>query len=418
MNNLKFSLITPTHKENPYLLELFDSIVAQTHSNWEWVLWLNGSVTKSGLPDSILSFAEENEDKIKIYEAPQGPNFVGFHKFEAFSRGSGDVLVEMDHDDILIENCLEELNKAFADEEVGFVYSDDLKLHMQDKFYPFNPKHGWTYDKVKWREKELFRMHSFEPSSRSVAFIWYAPDHVRAWRKTVYNEVGGHNPNLEICDDQELMIRTYLKTKMAHIPKPLYVYRITGDNTWLEKNSKIQTETVRIFKEYAFRLAERDCELKNLLKVDLGGGIDPKPGYISIDQKDAHIICDLNEGIPLKDNSVGVLNASHIIEHLRDPIKTMSEIHRVLADGGWAMIEVPSTDGRGAWQDPTHVSFWNENSFWYYTQSSKAKYIRNSTVKFQIFRNETVWWDNQIAVTHCWLCAIKSDNKRPGLTDI
>lgn len=82
------------------------------------------------------------------------------------------------------------------------------------------------------------------------------------------------------------------------------------------------------------------------------------------------------------------------------------------------MIEVPSTDGRGAWQDPTHVSFWNENSFWYYTQSSKAKYIRNSTVKFQIFRNETVWWDNQIAVTHCWLCAIKSDNKRPGLTDI
>ncbi len=66
MNNLKFSLITPTHKENPYLLELFDSIVAQTHSNWEWVLWLNGSVTKSGLPDSILSFAEKNEDKPTI----------------------------------------------------------------------------------------------------------------------------------------------------------------------------------------------------------------------------------------------------------------------------------------------------------------------------------------------------------------
>ena len=27
----------------------------------------------------------------------------------------------------------------------------------------------------------------------------------------------------------------------------------------------------------------------------------------------------------------------------------------------------PSTDGRGAYQDPTHVAFYNENSFWYYT---------------------------------------------------
>ena len=27
----------------------------------------------------------------------------------------------------------------------------------------------------------------------------------------------------------------------------------------------------------------------------------------------------------------------------------------------------PSTDGRGAFQDPTHVSFYNENSFWYFT---------------------------------------------------
>ncbi len=30
-------------------------------------------------------------------------------------------------------------------------------------------------------------------------------------------------------------------------------------------------------------------------------------------------------------------------------------------------ILVPSTDGRGAFQDPTHVSFWNINSFMYYS---------------------------------------------------
>jgi predicted SAM-dependent methyltransferase len=127
----------------------------------------------------------------------------------------------------------------------------------------------------------------------------------------------------------------------------------------------------------------------------------------------ADILCDLNDGIPLEDNSAGVINASHVIEHLKDPIKTMREIHRVLADGGWAFIQVPSTDGRGAWQDPTHVSFWNKHSFWYYTRADKARYIRNSTIRFQEFRNEDTTWDDGVVVTDCWLAAIKSDARRP-----
>jgi hypothetical protein len=45
----------------------------------------------------------------------------------------------------------------------------------------------------------------------------------------------------------------------------------------------------------------------------------------------------------------------------------MNELYRVLADHGVAEIIVPSTDGPGAFQDPTHRSFWNRNSFRYYT---------------------------------------------------
>ena len=63
----------------------------------------------------------------------------------------------------------------------------------------------------------------------------------------------------------------------------------------------------------------------------------------------------------------------------------MKEIYRCLAPYGWALIEVPSTDGRGAFQDPTHVSFWNSNSFWYYTREQQAQFI-NTPVKFQLNR--------------------------------
>jgi len=340
---------------------------------------------------------------------------IGYVKNKAFSLGTGDVLVEVDHDDILTPECLENLAEAFENNpDCGFVYSDNATYHMESKFIPYNPLFGWTYKDFDWNGKQLIAMNSFDPSSHALSYIWYAPDHVRAWRKNIYDEIGGHNVELSMCDDHELMIRTYLVTKFYHIPKVLYIYRITGDNSFLERNEAIQIKTKELHNQYAQLLAERDADLNGLLKIDIGGGLFPREGYTTIDQEGGHITCDLNDGIPLEDNSVGVINASHVIEHLKDPIKTMKEIHRVLAHGGWAFIEVPSTDGRGAWQDPTHVSFWNENSFWYYTKQSHAQFIRNKDIKFSCLRLETNWWDHNIAVVNTHLVAVKDGVRYPG----
>lgn len=414
MKNLKFSVITPTHIRNSYLEDLYDSLVAQTYTNWEWILWLNGGAKKTDVSDKI-----KNDERVRIYVSTFDNKFVGFNKNKAFHLGSGDVLVEVDHDDILTEDCLEELNKAFQNDEIGFVYSDCAVYHMNGEFQPYGEAYGWSHKKVNWKGKELYSMDSFNPTSRSVAFIWYAPDHVRAWRRDFYISIGGHNQELEICDDQELMIRTYLNTIMHHIPKALYIYRITGENTWLEKNGEIQTKTVELFHKNAWDLAVREARIRGLHVIEIGGGINPKEGCdINIDLENGNVQADLNEGIPLPDNSVGVINASHIIEHLHDKHKIMKEIHRVLADGGWAFIEVPSTDGRGAFQDPTHVSYWNENCFWYYTRADKAAFIRNKDIRFQAFRLDTIWWDDHIAITNAWLVAKKSEDRRPHLSSI
>lgn len=413
MINYKYSIITPEHskKNIPFLLELFETIRDQTHSNWEWIIYLNGDCKISDVPQVI-----KDHPQVKVYTGITNPN-VGFIKNKAFFLGQGDILVEVDHDDLLSLDCLEELNKAFQDQEVGFAYSEDLHYDMRGDEYkvPWNAANGWTNEWVEFRGETFMKMNSFPATSHSIGIIWYAPDHVRAWRKNIYHELGGHNPDLNICDDHELVVRTYLYTKFKFIDKILYYYRWlpNNDNTQTQRIDDIQIKTFELFHQYGQALAERDADLNGLMKVDLGGGLFPRDGYVTIDQEGGNITCDLNEGIPLPDNSVGVINASHVLEHLKDPIKSMSEIHRVLCDGGWAFIEVPSTDGRGAWQDPTHVSFWNQNSFWYYTRAEKAQFIRNTTIRFQEFRLETNWWEDNIAVTTAWLCAIKSDKRRP-----
>lgn len=414
---MKFSIITPTHLKNAFLKELYDSLKQQTYHNWEWIIWLNGGASRSAIESEIL-----DDSRVLVYESVEPNGKVGFNKHRAFHLANGDILVEVDHDDMLTSDCLEELSKAFSDPEVGFVYSDTVTYHVKDEFVPYDSCYGWTYKKVNWQDKELYSMDSFAPTSHSLAFIWYAPDHVRAWRRSVYISIGGHNSDLDICDDHELMIRTYLNSKMHHIPKPLYIYRITGNNTWLERNQAIQEKTRELFQQYAWQLACKDAKDNGLSIVELGGGINPKAGCeINIDLEEGNLKHDLNDGIPLPDNSVGVIWASHILEHLHDKHKILSEIYRVLADGGWAFIQVPSTDGRGAFQDPTHVSYWNENCFWYYTRKDKAMFIRNDKIRFQAFKLDTFYWEprsDNIAITDAWLVAVKSDKRRPHLLTI
>jgi glycosyltransferase involved in cell wall biosynthesis len=64
---MKFSIITPSHKYHIYFDELYASIVNQTYTNWEWIIYLNGEFKKDQLSKKIL-----DDERIKIYENYDG----------------------------------------------------------------------------------------------------------------------------------------------------------------------------------------------------------------------------------------------------------------------------------------------------------------------------------------------------------
>lgn len=108
---------------------------------------------------------------------------------------------------------------------------------------------------------------------------------------------------------------------------------------------------------------------QNGLRLNLGCSDRPIPGYCGVDICDGpavDIVADLMDRWPWEDNTVDEIIAHDIIEHLPLKIFTMNELYRVLRPGGRVEICVPTTDGAGAFQDPTHVSFWNRRSFLYY----------------------------------------------------
>ncbi|MFA5928264.1 MAG: methyltransferase domain-containing protein [Candidatus Margulisiibacteriota bacterium] len=114
-----------------------------------------------------------------------------------------------------------------------------------------------------------------------------------------------------------------------------------------------------------------------MVKVDICCGRFKPEGFIGVDRiqlEGVDIVHNLDESFPFEDNSVDYLRAHDAIEHLPDKIKTMNEIWRVCKHGATVDIKVPSTDGRGAFQDPTHVSYWNIHSFYYYTSQHPDLY--------------------------------------------
>ena len=201
---------------------------------------------------------------------------------------------------------------------------------------------------------------------------------------------------------------------MHHVDKLLYLYRMGENNTFSKNIGEIQRLTWELYEQNLEALILRESSLSGLPCYNLGGAFGNPPGWKSVDLRDADMLCDLRERWPWADSSVLAFRAHDVIEHLSDKQHTMRELHRCLKPGGWALISVPSTDGRGAWQDPTHVSYWNENSFWYYTRPEQAQYIHNTTEHFMESRLFTYFptdWhkNNNIPYARAELRAIKGD---------
>lgn len=61
--------------------------------------------------------------------------------------------------------------------------------------------------------------------------------------------------------------------------------------------------------------------------------------------------------IPLEDNRFDVVFCNHVMEHVNDAIRCMSELHRVMKPGGWGIMQVPQDHSRATTlEDPAITS--------------------------------------------------------------
>jgi len=379
----RFSIFTPSHRPR-YLDECYESLCRQSCQDWEWVVVLNGDAAWRPI---------NSDDRVRLMVA-DGVDGVGALKQLACQEARADILVELDHDDLLASQALEEIGRAFdADSDASLVYSHTAQI-LQDGSRDdsrFDESNGWTYHDAVVDGRAVQYVQSMEPTPHNVSYIWFAPNHVRAYRRSAYLEAGGYDAGRRVLDDQDLMCRLYRVGPFRLIDKCLYLQRMHHANTQREQetNAFIQQETVRLYDQYIEGNALAWASREGLAALDFGAAHNRPKGYTGVDKRTGSgvdLVALLPDGLALPDSSVGVIRAVDFLEHVADKVGLINEIFRLLAPGGLLLSLTPSTDGRGAFQDPTHVAYYNENSFWYYTDTNYRNFVPEIKAEFQISR--------------------------------
>lgn len=103
--------------------------------------------------------------------------------------------------------------------------------------------------------------------------------------------------------------------------------------------------------------------------IDLGCRANKVPGAVGFDLRPGagvNVLANIEAGLPIRSNSVDVVWARHVLDHVHDLIGLMEELSRICRPGGRVEIAVPYYTSRGAFRDPTHVRYMTEDTFQYF----------------------------------------------------
>lgn len=123
----RVSVVTPVYNGEKFLQATIDSLMAQTFTDWEWV------VVDDGSTDSTPRILEEMKDSRKIYiRQPNGGEAVA--RNTGLSRVRGEFVAFLDADDLYLPNALADLVETMdAHPEYGVVFADGYICDEQGK---------------------------------------------------------------------------------------------------------------------------------------------------------------------------------------------------------------------------------------------------------------------------------------------
>ena len=198
------SIITPVYNPSAKILrETIDSVRSQTYANWEWCL--ADASSEGSEARRVLKHSARVEARLRVEALERNLGIAG-NSNRALEMAKGELVVLLDHDDLLAPNALFEIVRVLnEDPSIDLIYFDEDKLSADGHL----------------RHEPWFKPDFSPELLLSANYLMHS-----VVRSSLIQAVGGFDTAADGAQDWDLLLRCVERTvNIRHIPKVLYHWR-------------------------------------------------------------------------------------------------------------------------------------------------------------------------------------------------
>lgn len=208
------SIVVPCYQTpEKYLLEMMDSVRAQTYGNWQ--LCLMDATPTEEVGRLIRSYCKKYQEKRILYRHLEENLGISGNTNKGLEAAQGEWAGFLDHDDLLAPEALYEVASLINREpETEVIYSDEDQVEEE--------RQGLKHKKPHFKP-------DFSPDLLcSNNYI----THFLCVKNSVLQQAGGFREEFDGAQDYDFILRcTEIARKTGHIPKVLYHWRVHSNST-------------------------------------------------------------------------------------------------------------------------------------------------------------------------------------------
>src|SRR5271165_38292 len=194
------------------LREALDSVIAQTFTNWELIVWDDYSSDHSA---SIV--AEYRDRRVRYFLSPEDTP-LGKARNSAIHQATGDWLAFLDQDDIWMPRKLE-MQMALADQATAMIYGRTVRFYPSGMERDYDQAHEFTPLPEGDIFAQLFTTGCFVAMSSAV------------FRRSAVEEIGGIAEEVAIIPDYYLYAAVARRHPARAVQEVVCRYRMHSANT-------------------------------------------------------------------------------------------------------------------------------------------------------------------------------------------
>lgn len=238
---MKFSVLIANYNNGKFFKTCFESIIAQTHNDWEAII-LDDSSTDDSLV--VIRSLIKDDSRFKIYENAENSG-VGITKSKLIELANGDICGFVDPDDAITPNALASSIKVFEKKnDVVLTYT--------------------KFAKCDENLKQISITKSADQVINNCSYFFNCPVnivHFVSFRKYVYEQTEKMNTTMKIAEDQDLYLKMYEKGKVKFINEVNYLYR-------LHSGGISQNDNRPQSREYFAKVIYNAMKRRNLISIN------------------------------------------------------------------------------------------------------------------------------------------------------